>query len=174
MPTESTRAVKSTVSLSRGPQHAGAIVAHDNCEPDSFNGTVGPGTCVRHNGGLTFGEFIEELGATQTVQTWNFTPAHATARSGVDLLGNNVGGEEHTFTPVAQFGGGVVPILNQLTGTPVPAPECLAAGPDDFVDAGGKYLIDAGELANAAGSGDIARIQCCIHPWMRATVRMQH
>jgi hypothetical protein len=173
LPTESARAMTPPVSMSKGPQHAGGIVAHDQCEPESFNGTIGEGTCVRHNGGTTFGEFIAELTATRTVVRWNFTPSQLTARLGVDLLGNNVGGEEHTFTPVAQFGGGVVPILNQLSGTPVPAPECLALDEDDLVPAGGKYLIEAEELADAVDASGIARVMCCIHPWMRATVRMQ-
>jgi len=173
LPTESARAVTPAVSMSQGPQHAGGIVAHDQCEPDSFNATIGEGTCDRHNGGTTFGDFIAELTATQTVQKWNFTPSQLTARLGVDLIGNNVGGEEHTFTPVAQFGGGFVLILNPLAGTPVPAPECLALDDDDLVPAGGKYLIEAEELAEVVDASGIARVQCCIHPWMRSTVRMQ-
>ena len=173
LPTETAQVIASKPSFSKGPQHAGGIVAHDNCEPDSFNAIIGEGTCERHNGGLAFPDFIAELTANHTVRTWNFTPSELTARFGVDLLGNNVGGEEHTFTPVAQFGGGVVPILNQLTGTLVPAPECLALDEDDVVPAKAKYLIEAEELDAAAGSGNVARVQCCIHPWMRTTVRIQ-
>jgi hypothetical protein len=44
---------------------------------------------------------------------------------------------------------------------------------DDLVASGGKYLIEAGELEDVVDGSGIARVQCCIHPWMRATVRMQ-
>lgn len=174
-PTETTNTAPTTASLATGdtgPTHAGAIVAHDACEPNSFNAGIGEGTCVK-NGNVTLDAFIAELSATKTVQRWNFTPSQLTARLGVDLLGNNVGGEEHTFTPVRQFGGGVIDFLNGLAGTPVKAQECLTLEEDDLVPSGGKYLIEAEELENVVDGGGIARVQCCIHPWMRATVRMQ-
>jgi hypothetical protein len=79
----------------------------------------------------------------------------------------------HTFTPVHQFGGGFVDILNQLSGNLVPAPECLNLEEDDAVASGAKYLIEADELAEVTDAGGIARVQCCIHPWMRTEVRMK-
>jgi hypothetical protein len=127
---------------------------------------------VKH-GNVTLDEFVAELSATKAVQRWNFTPSQLTARLGVDLLGNNVGGEEHTFTPVKQFGGGIIDFLNGLAGTPVKAQECLTLDEDDMVASGGKYLIEAEELGDVVDGAGIARVQCCIHPWMRATVRMQ-
>ena len=175
-PTEATGVVPASAVLAKGdngPQHAGAIVAHDLCEPNSFNAGIGEGTCVKH-GNVTLDEFIAELQATQAVARWNFTPGQLAARLGVDLLGNNVGGEEHTFTPVKAFGGGFIDFLNGLSGNPVPAPECLTLDGDDVIPSGGKYLIEAEELEEAADASGIARVQCCIHPWMRATVRMQH
>ena len=174
-PTEATRTPATVVaggSLYAGPVHAGGIVAHDSCDPDSFNAAIGPGTCLK-NGRTTFAEFIAQLQATGVAQDWKFSSEHLTARLGVDLLGNNVGGEEHTFTPVRAFGGGMVPILNTLSGNPVPAPECLALDEDDLVAVGGKYLVESEELADVADAGGIARVQCCIHPWMRTEVRMQ-
>ena len=172
-PTETTAPTTAVLSKGdTGPVHAGAIVAHDACDPASFNAGIGEGTCVKH-GNVTLGEFVAELAATKTVQSWNFTPSQLTARLGVDLLGNNVGGEEHTFTPVKQFGGGVVDFLNGLAGTPVKAQECLTLDEDDLVASGGKYLIEAEELEDVVDGSGIARVQCCIHPWMRATVRMQ-
>lgn len=176
-PTEVTRAAPTAAELSRGdpgPQHAGAIVAHDSCDPESFNLAIGPGTCVKP-GTTTFQAFLAELGApAHTVRDWRFTPGQLTARFGVNLLGNNVGGEEHTFTPVREFGGGFVDVLNQIGGTPVPAQECVGLPLDDVVPSGGKYIIEAEELAEVADASGLARIQCCIHPWMHATVRMQH
>ena len=72
----------------------------------------------------------------------------------------NGGGETHTFTEVAEFGGGVVGLLNN--GAPT-RPECLTA---DFIPSGGQttHTFEAGETA---------KYQCCIHPWMRAEVRIR-
>lgn len=173
-PTEVPRTGASPATLSRdahGPEHAGAFVAHDSCEPDSFDAAIGPGTCVKQ-GRTTFAEFVAQLQATQAVRDWRFTPELLTARSGIDLLGNNVGGEEHTFTPVRSFGGGIIPLLNQLSGNPVAAPECLSLDDDDLVPSGGKYLIEAEELTDVTDGSGIARVQCCIHPWMRSEVRL--
>jgi hypothetical protein len=172
-PTEVTRPINPTVAMSREDQHAGAIVAHDNCDPATFDAALNdPNACVKH-GYQTFQSFIAELQATGVARDWRFTPEQITGRFGVGLLGNNVGGEEHTFTPVHRFGGGFVPILNQLTGNLVAAPECLNLEEDDVVPSGGKYLIEADELEEVADASGIARVQCCIHPWMRTEVRMK-
>ena len=62
-----------------------------------------------------------------------------------------------------------------LTDNLVPAPECLTLDPtEDLVAAGAKYTIEKEELAEVVDDSGLARVQCCIHPWMRATVRMQH
>ena len=95
-------------------------------------------------------------------------------RQGVDILGVNVGGEVHTFTPVKEFGGGLIQILNDLSGNPVITPECSAVDDDDKVAPGGKYQIEAEELAASVDADGIARVQCCIHPWMRSEIHMVH
>ena len=78
-----------------------------------------------------------------------------------DAADREQGGEEHTFTEVAEFGGGVVPPLN--SGVPT-RPECLALAPTDFIASGAQttHTFEAGETA---------KYQCCIHPWMRAESR---
>ena len=172
-PTEAGRAVSPSVALSVEDQHAGGIVAHDSCDPDSFNAALQRDDACVKQGRTTFGEFIAQLQATRVARDWRFTPEQLTARLGVNLLGNNVGGEEHTFTPVRQFGGGVVPILNTLSGNPVVAPECLGLEEDDVVASGAKYLIESEELADVVDGSGIARVQCCIHPWMRTEVRLK-
>ncbi len=77
----------------------------------------------------------------------------------------NEGGRPHTFTKVAEFGGGRVPPL--LVGTQM-APECaLAAGATD------PNQVAPGARLKLKTSGEgIVRFQCCFHPWMRATVRV--
>jgi hypothetical protein len=107
------------------------------------------------------------------VRSWRFNPLQATTHAGEALLVQNVGGVDHTFTPVQEFGGGFIPELNALTGNPVPAPECLNVPALDFVASGGKSLISGAALAAVADADGIAKILCCLHPWMRSTVRIK-
>ena len=175
-PTEVVRvpSVNAKLDIDQGPDHAGAFVAHDACDPASFNAAFGDGTCVKQ-GHVTLDNFLSQVGNTHEAKGWSFTPAQLTARFGVDLLGNNIGGETHTFTPVKAFGGGFFEPLNELSGNLIPAPECLTLNnAEDLVAAGAKYTIEKEELAEVVDGSGLARVQCCIHPWMRATVRMQH
>jgi hypothetical protein len=134
----------------------------DACDPTTFNAAIGPGTCVRQ-GGVTFAKFIAQLTRNQKAGAWHNAPPNTTARPGQTLLAINRGGEVHTFTRVEAFGGGIVPLLNALSGNPVVAPECLALEGDDFVAPGGTYE----EEVQQAGT---QRFECCIHPWMRTVV----
>ena len=141
----------------------------DDCEPVSFNAVLGDGACVG-NGKTTFEQFIAELEATQEVRAWRNQPSAAHLKVGRPTHIENRGGEVHTFTRVASFGGGFVPDLNALSGNPIPAPECLNFGSLDFIPAG------ATAAGPTAGSSDLPvgtnRFQCCIHPWTRTTVEV--
>jgi hypothetical protein len=141
----------------------------DDCEPTTFNAVLGDGACVG-NGHTTFAEFIEQLEATQDAHKWRNQPSQAHLNSGRSTLIENRGGEVHTFTPVANFGGGFVAELNGISGNPVPAPECLNFGSISFIPPG------ATEDGPTAGSSEmpvgITRFQCCIHPWMRTVVEV--
>ena len=145
------------------------IRMYDDCEPISFNAAIGPGTCIG-NGRTTFGEFIEELEETQDVKTWRNQPSQMHVNTGRETLIENRGGEVHTFTRVAAFGGGFIPDLNGISGNPVPAPECLNFGALVFIPPG------ATEEGPTAGSSEapvgINRFQCCIHPWMRTIMEV--
>lgn len=133
----------------------------DRCEPQSFNAVLGPGTCVG-DGKVTFSEFIEELAKKQTHRQWRNQPTHVALKAGRPITLANVGGEAHTFTPVAEFGGGFIPDLNNLSGNPVPAPECLDFGSIEF--------LPAGSVTPLAGLPEGTHLfMCCIHPWMRTT-----
>ena len=159
--------------LGVGSGHAGSVVAHDSCDPASFNAALDdPNACLKP-GRTTFQEFIAELTATHTARSWRFNPDQATAHAGEALVAQNVGGEAHTLTPVRQFGGGFIQLLNNLSNNPVPAPECLNVPGLDFVAGGEKSIIPAAALAAVADAGGIARVECCIHPWMRTEVRLK-
>jgi hypothetical protein len=141
----------------------------DDCEPTSFNAVLGDGACVG-DGHTTFAEFIEELQETQDAHAWRNQPSQMHLNVGRSTLIENVGGETHTFTPVAAFGGGFIDQLNGISGNPVPAPECLNLGAIVFIPAGGV------EEGPTAGSSELPvgthKFQCCIHPWMRTVIEV--
>ncbi|HET7425227.1 MAG TPA: hypothetical protein VFJ92_16795, partial [Gemmatimonadales bacterium] len=99
-----------------GGVHGGADVRlinmKDACDPASF-GAAGV-DCLR-NGGFLFDKFINQLGKHGIMKAWHFAPSVVHAKVGQTLMAVNRGGEEHTFTEVEEFGGGIVPILNQLS-----------------------------------------------------------
>lgn len=142
----------------------------DDCEPVSFNAVLGEGACIG-NGHTTFDEFIAELAATQDAHKWRNQPSDMLLNVGRPTLIENRGGEVHTFTPVAEFGGGFIPDLNGISGNPVPAPECLNIPALVFIPAG------ATEEGPTAGSSELPvgshKFQCCIHPWMRTVIEVQ-
>src|SRR5215475_4325927 len=98
------------------------ILISDDCEPASFN-RVFPGVCVG-SGKTTFDKFIAQLTQHQNAFLWMFAPRESTVPIGKTLSLGNTGGETHTFTKVAEFGGGFVVPLNVLSGNSVPRPEC--------------------------------------------------
>jgi hypothetical protein len=148
----------------------------DQCNPPTFNAAVGPGTCIG-DGTTTFSNFISILTNAHTVGAWHFDPPDTTLEPGTVLKLDNTGGETHTFTKVANFGGGFVAPLNILSGNPVPAPECATVTLGGLVpklESPSNIFVEAGttEDGPTAGgpilpSGATTKIQCCIHPWMR-------
>jgi len=152
-----------SLSAARGVNGQPAVVRMmDACDPATFAGV--PGGCQR-NGGVTFETFIAQLTRTQRAPSWRFAPEDLFLTEGADFVAVNVGGEVHTFTEVEQFGGGIVPDLNQLSGLTTVAPECQALVGADFIPPGGTVEDEAEE------PGD-EHYQCCIHPWMQTTVHV--
>jgi hypothetical protein len=164
-----------------------AIGMRDACDPGTFSSPIkagGPGTCKPGSHGTTkFKDFIAELQSDHIAGAWRFNPLlNASAgtfqlvtvslSSGQPTALQNTGGETHTFTQVANFGGGIVPPLNQLSQNPVPAPECL--NPENATN----IFVEAGttETGPTAGSAElpvgVTNWECCIHPWMRMTIEM--
>jgi hypothetical protein len=151
------------------------IRLRDDCDPATFNAQLGPGACVG-NGGTTVAEFNAELQRRGSVNAWKYDP------NGTDQLDQgesltlvNRGGETHTFTKVAAFGGGFVAALNQASGNPTPAPECATVNADGTLTpkpASATNLRVGGMTSvpgPAVGNGTTL-FQCCIHPWMRVRV----
>ena len=142
------------------------IDINDQCDPATFNAAVGPGTCVTSHTGVQFDDFLRELGQTQKDGAWNFAPGEVRLQDGQAFQAVNRGGEVHTFTEVDEFGGGFLQLLNDLSGNPVPAPECLNFGGLEFIPPGGT----SGPETEEPG---VHHYQCCIHPWMRVDVTVR-
>ena len=148
----------------------------DDCDPKTFNANVAPGTCVG-NGGTTFPKFIQELTEDRIAGAWRISPDKTEVDAGQPTMLVSRGGELHTFTRVQKFGGGIVPLLNQLTGNNVVAPECQDLNPaaktmgNIPVFPGAAVMGPTG--ATAALPVGTTHFQCCIHPWMRTTIEVQ-
>ena len=145
------------------------IAVLDACDPTD-PGWTATGGCTLAGGTVTVDEFDRLLFSPLSLSTvghpaWRMEPAYALIAGGGPLDVTNDGGRFHTFTPVAQFGGGRVPPLNQgLTM----APEC--ALPPGGVDPWG--LLPGGSLQITNLRPGNNRYMCCIHPWMRALVKV--
>ena len=88
-------------------------------------------------------------------------------RSGT-IDANNRGGEDHTFTEVATFGGGCIGILNGLLGL-TPVAECAGFPGGAF---GATLVPTRGTIEKAALSPGTHRFECLIHPWMQAKLKV--
>ena len=146
------------------------IAVLDECDPDDAEAWAPTGGCTLEDGDVSFAEFQAMRFSPLALSiighmAWRTDPTYLRVEPGRTVRVTNDGGRGHTFTEVAQFGGGVVPPLNQgLTG----APECLNAGnvASTTLDPG-----DSLEVTNLP-IGD-HRFQCCIHPWMRTQVKVE-
>jgi hypothetical protein len=162
--------VAGTVSYAAGTR---IIRIEDQCDPETFNAVFGDATCVSSHPGVAFEHFINELLHTQRAGGWMFSARQVNITEGQQFQARNDGGEVHTFTEVDEFGGGFIPELNDLSGNPVPAPECIALTQkpgfpliDELIPAGGKSEAEDED----AGTH---HYQCCIHPWMRMDVTVR-
>jgi len=178
----------------RGPQTK-TVRIWDACDPDTFNAAVGPGTCIPgHHGQTKFQDFFAELDLDKIAGGWRFNPLLNTTDGALKLVQlelepgdrislQNIGGETHTFTRVAEYAGGFFDPLNGRTGNPTPAPECARVLPDgtlapqpesdtnQFVEAA---TTEAGPLAGTPVLPlGVTHWQCCIHPWMRLNVAVR-
>lgn len=150
----------------------GQVIMKDDCDAATFNAAIGPGTCVG-NGKTTFADFRAQLIANglqvnRSAKGWAFRPGQIEIEQGQALTVLNKGGETHSFSPVAQYGGGCVAILNQLLGGLTAVPECgnPAIFPGTLIPAGGSRTV-------SGLSPGLHRFECLIHPWMRTDVMVE-
>lgn len=152
------------------------VQVEDDCHARSFNRAVGPGTCVG-DGQTRFAEAIAQLRDDGAAGKWQFSPNRFTATGGDSLRVRGLGGEFHTFTPVARFGGGCVPFLNRVLRLR-PVTECtdLVRLPDGsriprgFVE---TAVPPRGRLVMRDLRVGRHRFQCLVHPWMHTTLTVE-
>jgi plastocyanin len=143
---------------------AAKIAMRDDCDPTD-PAWAPTGGCLLRRGNVTNAEFNRELTSPLIVSTvghmaWRNDPTYLVLQAGRTVRVRNEGGRAHTFTEVAQFGGGKVPPLNR--GMTV-APECPASvniAPGASVEVTGLAVGDH-------------HFQCCIHPWMREMIKVK-
>jgi hypothetical protein len=135
------------------------ILVLDDCDPADDEWTM-TGGCSKDGGEVTFAEFV--AAAPLGHPSWRNAPSYLKLLGTANLQIANEGGRNHTFTPVAAFGNGVVAQLNP-NGNP-PVPECGNFS-ESFLGPGGRLKIDRLEKG-------VHKYQCCFHPWMRAEVRV--
>ena len=160
-----------------GPNFA-QVVALDECDPDSFNkkvelgglGEGGTGFC--HNVALaafgyatTLPDLVMKAQSGTPDPGWDFEPDQVTIRTDTLLSVVDQGGEPHTFTEVAQYGGGFIDLLNHGEAT---VPEC--AGGFSNVAVAKTRIVQGSHLDITGLSKGKHLFQCCIHPWMRMEV----
>lgn len=148
------------------------VAVLDDCLPgDPAWNPTGGCTLKNHEGDVPAGEFFALLRSPLTIPpnaylighpAWRNEPSHLTTPTGKTIRVTNRGGRGHTFTEVTNFGGGFVPPLNIGLAQ---APQCTPAGTIPLPP--GATI----EIKNLAPG--LHKFQCCIHPWMRATIRVQ-
>ena len=145
------------------------VVALDECDPATFNAAAGAGFCKNVALGASIPIatlFSDAQAGTPDKDKWDFEPDSLTVNEGTPIIAVDQGGEPHTFTEVAQFGGGFIPQLNGPNETAVP--ECAMGF--SRVEVARTRILQGSQLQVTGLSKGVHRFQCCIHPWMRTTV----
>jgi plastocyanin len=149
------------------------IVALDECDPTTFNAVLGPNFCLNValaplGFATTFQDLFTKAANGTPDPGWDFEPDTLNIKKGTTLVVVNQGGEPHTFTEVAKFGGGFIPPLN--SGEEV-VPEC-AGGFSNVAVAKTRILQGSESHITDLSKGEHL-FECCIHPWMRTKVEVK-
>jgi plastocyanin len=99
---------------------------------------------------------------------WDFEPDTVNIKKGTTLTVVDQGGEPHTFTEVAEFGGGFIPGLNAGQET---VPE--RAGGFSNVAVAKTRILQGSHVEITGLSKGEHLFECCIHPWMRVKVEVK-
>src|SRR5262245_59917530 len=165
-------AIAAALAITAGAKGFLDVRARDQCDPVTF----GTGCSGSNTGRVTLQEFIDAI-PNGGHDAWKFNPGisgnHVDRGGRVQVRSDR--GRRHTFTRVAQFGGGIVAPLNAAVGNAPTAPECNTAQ----TEANANLLVVQDSVQQfVAGSSPLfprgtSRYQCCFHPWMRTTITVR-
>jgi plastocyanin len=143
------------------------VVALDECDPATFNAALGADFCknISLGASTTLANLLAEAAAGTPDPNWDFEPDTLKIKEGTIVSVVDQGGEPHTFTEVANFGGGFIPQLNDGQET---VPEC--AGGFSSVAVARTRLLQGSTVQVTGLSKGTHHFECCIHPWMRMNV----
>jgi plastocyanin len=143
------------------------VTAQDDCDPVTFNAAGVP--CIG-DGRTPIQDLIAGAVAGIAVDKWQFSRPDFSIDAGGTITFVNEGGEAHTFTKVAAFGVGCIPLVNPGNAPPNPdIADCATFNPatDPRVVRPGGVRIERNLTPGTAF------FQCIIHPWMRSTVEIR-
>jgi len=147
------------------------IVALDECDPSTFNALLGPDFCrnVAIGASTTISDLFAKAASGEPDPGWDFEPDALKIDQGTEVSVVDQGGEPHTFTEVAHFGGGFIDGLNAPGETVVP--EC--SGGFANVAVARTRILQASTFRVSDLPKGTHYFQCCIHPWMRVKVEVK-
>ena len=143
------------------------VVALDECDPATFNAALGADFCknIALGASTTLPNLLSEAAAGTPDPNWDFEPDTLKIKEGTVVSVTDQGGEPHTFTEVAAFGGGFIAPLNNGQAT---IPECM--GGFGSVAVARTRLLQGSTVQVVGLSKGVHHFECCIHPWMRMDV----
>jgi len=146
------------------------IVALDECDPATFNAALGPDFCKNVTLGAftTLDNLFAEAAAGTPDPNWDFEPDVIKIKEGSTVSVVDQGGEPHTFTEVAQFGGGFIDGLN---GGQAMVEEC--SGGFGNIAVARTRILQGSHIEITGLSKGEHLFECCIHPWMRVKVEVK-
>jgi plastocyanin len=152
------------------PPRVAQVVALDECDPTTFNAALGPDFCknIALGYSTTLSDLFADAAAGTPNPNWDFEPDTLKIKEGTVVSVVDQGGEPHTFTEVAKFGGGFIPQLNAGEET---IPEC--AGGFSRVAVAKTRLLQGSQVQITGLSKGTHHFECCIHPWMRMNVEVK-
>lgn len=145
-----------TSAAERGPRK---IAVLDDClASDPWNGG-----CTLATGTVTLAQFQADFPRGHAA--WRNDPSYMKISTDKDVKIVNEGGRSHTFTEVAAYRGGIIPMAN-IPGQTV-APECANAATRN------ASLLAPGESMRLENiPSGTHKYMCCFHPWMTAEIRV--
>jgi plastocyanin len=149
------------------------VVALDECDPTTFNAALGPDFCknvalAALGYATTLSDLFQKAANGTPDPGWDFEPDTVKIKEGGTVSVVDQGGEPHTFTEVAQFGGGFIAPLNHGEAT---VQECV--GGFSKVPVAKTRILQGSTVQITGLSKGEHHFQCCIHPWMRMNVEVK-